>query len=245
MSQAVILAGGKGTRLLPYTIVVPKPMLPIGDISIIEIISRQLKYYGFYDVVVSLGHLSGVIELFLESKRSDPGLPTFKYFTEIEALGTSGSIRAINPSNQNFLVINGDILTTLDMRKMMTCHEEHSAVLTIGTRDTEYQLPLGSIEVNEEGYVTEFTEKPKYKLIDNIGAYIYSKKVLEYIAPNERIDVNVLVHRLLDNKEKVLAFKSDGPYFWIDIGTHADYERANNEFHLIQDQFPFLKGEGK
>lgn len=244
MSQAVILAGGKGTRLLPYTIVVPKPMLPIGDIPIIEIISRQLKYYDFDDVIVSLGHLSGVIELFLESKHGDLRLPSFRYFTEIEALGTSGSIKAINPSDENFLVINGDILTTLDMRKMMTSHEECSAILTIGTRDTEYQLPLGSLKINEAGYVTDFTEKPKYNLVDNIGAYIYSKQVLKYIVPNEKIDINVLVHRLLESNEKILAFKSDGPYFWIDIGTHADYERANNEFHLIESQFPFLRGEG-
>jgi NDP-sugar pyrophosphorylase family protein len=81
--------------------------------------------------------------------------------------------------------------------------------------------------------------------MDNIGAYVYSKKVLEYIGPDEQIDVNILVQRLLSDHQKVLAYRSDGPYFWIDIGTHADYEKANNEFHKIEDQFPFLRGVAK
>lgn len=242
LAVAIILAGGKGTRLLPYTIVMPKPMLPIGEIPIIEIISRQLKYHGFDKVVVSLGHLSGVIKLFLESKAGEPGLPEFDFYTEDKVLGTSGSIKAIGLEDEDFLVINGDILTTLDLRKMFLTHKEKGAVLTIGTRETEYQLPLGSITLDNEGYVTDFHEKPKLNFIDNIGAYVYSKKVLDYIDHDERIDVNVLVKRLLEDNQKVLAFLSEGPYFWIDIGTHADYEKANAEFHKIQGQFPFLGG---
>ena len=245
MAKAIILAGGKGTRLLPYTIVVPKPMLPIGDIPIIEIISRQLKFYGFDEVVISLGHLSGVIKFFLESKTGDPGLPLFSYYTEHKALGTSGSIKAIDLEEEDFLVINGDILTTLNMREMLDAHRSRGALFTIGTRKTEYQLPLGSITLNDEGYVTEFAEKPTFEFMDNIGAYVYSKKVLEYIGPDEQIDVNILVQRLLSDHQKVLAYRSDGPYFWIDIGTHADYEKANNEFHKIEDQFPFLRGVAK
>lgn len=242
MAKAIILAGGKGTRLLPYTIVIPKPMLPIGEIPVIEIISRQLKFHGFDQVVISLGHLSGVIKLFLESKSGDPGFPDFDFYTEQEALGTSGSIKAIGLDDEDFLVINGDILTTLNLQEMFEMHKKRGAVLTIGTRKTEYQLPLGSLKLDEEGCVTDFDEKPTLEFIDNVGAYVYSRKVLNYINTDERIDVNVLVKRLLGDKQKVLAFLSEGPYFWIDIGTHADYEKANNEFHKIQNQFPFLKG---
>lgn len=242
LAKAIILAGGKGTRLLPYTIVMPKPMLPIGEIPVIEIISRQLKFHGFDKVVISLGHLSGVIKLFLESKAGEPGLPDFDFFTEEKALGTSGSLKAIDPEDEDFLVINGDILTTLNLGSMFENHKERGAMLTIGTRRTEYQLPLGSITLDADGYVTDFHEKPKLQFIDNIGAYVYSRKVLDYIRPEERIDVNTLVKRLLKDGQKVLAFLSEGPYFWIDIGTHADYERANTEFHKIQDQFPFLEG---
>jgi NDP-sugar pyrophosphorylase family protein len=238
--RAVILAGGKGTRLLPYTIVVPKPMLPIGEIPIIEIISRQLNFYGFDRVVVSLGHLSGMIKLYLEGKPQEFGLPHFDYFEEDSALGTSGPLKAINPAEEHFLAINGDILTTLNMREMYDKHVLENATLTIGVRQTNYQLPLGSIEIDESSQVIAFKEKPTVTHLDNIGAYVYSKRALKFIEPNEKIDVNILVERLLAAGEKVLAYRSDGPYFWIDIGTHADYEKANIEFEELRKLMPFL-----
>lgn len=244
MNKAIILAGGKGTRLLPYTIVVPKPMLPIGEIPIIEIISKQLFYYGFDQVTVSLGHLSGMIQLFLQSKKEKAGFPEFTFFQEDEPLGTSGPIKAINPKEDNFLVINGDILTTLDMRKMFEQHLKEKACLTVGVRLTDYTLPLGSISVDDNSNITSFIEKPKVTHLDNIGAYAYSSRVLEYINPGERIDVNILIDRLLKANEKVMAFRSDGPYYWIDIGTHADYEKANSNFSNIIKSMPFLESKG-
>lgn len=238
--RALILAGGKGTRLLPYTVVIPKPMLPIGDFPIIEIISRQLKFHGFNHVTVSLGHLSGMIELFLETLPKDEHLPLFDFFLESSPLGTSGPVKAISPTEDNFMVINGDILTTLDMDSMFKEHEMSGAVMTVATRTTSYTLPLGSLILSETLEVKDFQEKPTYTLFDNIGAYVYSRKVLDYIKSDEKIDVNILIHRLIDAGEKVMAFRSDGPYFWIDIGTHADYEKANNQFSELIDQMPFL-----
>lgn len=240
MKRAIILAGGKGTRLLPYTIVIPKPMLPIGDIPVIEIIARQLKFHGFEEVVVSLGHLSEIVRVYLESKSGLEGLPVFKFHTELQSLGTSGSIREINLSDDNFVVMNGDILTTLDIGEMFKQHCKHQAILTIGVRKAEYQLPLGSITTDAQGYVQTFTEKPKLSFLDNIGVYVYSKRIVEYMKLGSRIDVNELVELLLTSGEKVFTYRSDGPYFWIDIGTHADYERANNEFKNLIYQFPFL-----
>jgi NDP-sugar pyrophosphorylase family protein len=239
--RAIILAGGKGTRLLPYTIVIPKPMLPIGHIPIIEIIARQLFNYGFSDVTVSVGHLSGMIEVFLETLKGEVGIPNFKVFKETVPLGTSGPIKAIAPAEEDFLVVNGDILTTLNMKKMYQAHLESDAVLTIAVRQTEYQLPLGSITISEGGWITDFQEKPKSTHFDNIGAYVYAKEALQYIEDEEKIDVNILVHRLLEDEQKILAFRSDGPYFWIDIGTHADYEKANEQFEKLRPEFPFLK----
>lgn len=238
--RALILAGGKGTRLLPYTVVIPKPMLPIGDFPIIEIISRQLKFHGFDYVTVSLGHLSGMIELFLETLPKDELLPKFDYFSERSPLGTSGPVKAISPGEKNFMVINGDILTTLNMDAMFNEHETSGAVMTVATRTTSYTLPLGSLILSDTLEVKDFQEKPTYTLFDNIGAYVYSSEVLKYIEKNERIDVNILIHRLIDAGEKVMAFRSDGPYFWIDIGTHADYEKANSQFAELLDQMPFL-----
>jgi NDP-mannose synthase len=240
LRKALILAGGKGTRLLPYTVVIPKPMLPIGNFPIIEIISRQLKYHGFNSVTVSLGHLSGMIELFLETLPKDELLPEFDFFSERSPLGTSGPVKAISPNEENFMVINGDILTTLNMDEMYIEHEASGAIMTVATRTTSYTLPLGSLILSDTLEVKDFQEKPTYTLFDNIGAYVYSSKVLDYIKKDEKIDVNILIKRLIDAGEKVMAFRSDGPYFWIDIGTHADYERANSQFTELVSQMPFL-----
>jgi NDP-sugar pyrophosphorylase family protein len=114
--------------------------------------------------------------------------------------------------------------------------------LTIAVRKTSYQLPLGSIEVDNQNNVLNFKEKPTFEFLDNIGAYVYNSRVLNYMSPSEQIDVNVLTQRLIENKESVRVFRSDGPYFWIDIGTHADYERANKEFAEVSNSMPFLKG---
>jgi NDP-sugar pyrophosphorylase family protein len=238
--KAIILAGGKGTRLLPYTIVVPKPMLPIDGMPIVEIIARQLKHFGFGDVSISLGHLSGVIQFFLESKKGDAGLPSFSYFTEPKPLGTSGPLKAIDPSDEDFLVINGDILTSMNFRDLFNEHKVSGATLTISARKTIYTLPLGSLDIDSTGRILDFQEKPQLEFMDNIGVYIYSKRALDFIDRDEKLDVNVLTRRLLDAGEKVAAFREDGPYFWIDIGTHADYEKANAEFSNIKDNFPFL-----
>jgi len=243
MNRAVILAGGKGTRLLPYTIVMPKPMLPIGEIPIIEIISKQLKYYGFDNVTVSLGHLSGIIKLFLESKVGSAGFPNFDFVHENSPLGTSGPLKAVNPAEEDFFVINGDILTTLNMRQMYESHIEMQSCLTVGVRQTDYQLPLGSITIDELSNITEFIEKPVSTHLDNIGAYVYSSRALDFIEKNEKIDVNILIKRLIEAKEKVVAFRSDGPYYWIDIGTHADYEKANLNFSNIIKSMPYLEKE--
>ena len=215
-------------------------MLPIGEIPIIEIISRQLKYFGFDKVTVSLGHLSGMIKLYLEGESGKEGLPAFDFFEEDSPLGTSGPIKAILPVEEDILAINGDILSTLNMKDMFEKHLEAKATLTIGVRLTNYQLPLGSIQVDQNSLVTSFQEKPTVTHLDNIGAYVYSKRALEFIKNDERIDVNILVERLLAAGERVLAYRSDGPYFWIDIGTHADYEKANKEFQEIRKLMPFL-----
>ena len=243
--KAVILAGGKGTRLLPYTIVIPKPMLPIAGIPIIEIISRQLNYYGFDDVSVSLGHLSEMIKVYLTGKEAEPGFPTFSYHIEEKAKGTAGPIKELGISAENFVVMNGDILTNINLKNLYEFHYENNAALTIAVRNTSYQLPFGAVTINSKNEVTNFEEKPKIELIDNIGAYVYSQRALTFMAKNEKIDVNTLVLRLLEAGEKVLAFLNVGPYYWIDIGTHADYEKANDELNGLLSEFPFLKGVTK
>jgi NDP-sugar pyrophosphorylase family protein len=243
--KAVILAGGKGTRLLPYTIVIPKPMLPIAGIPIIEIIARQLKYYGFDDVTISLGHLSGMIKIFLEGKLEDNSFPLFKYHEENEPRGTSGPIKELGIESDNFVVMNGDILTNINLKKLFDFHVQKKATLTIGVRKTSHKLPFGSVTIGTNDQVTNFEEKPNIEIVDNIGSYVYSQRALSYIDVGEKIDVNTLVLRLIEAGEIVCAFMNEGPYYWIDIGTHADYEKANEELHKILQDFPFLPGVAK
>jgi NDP-sugar pyrophosphorylase family protein len=240
--KAVILAGGKGTRLLPYTIVIPKPMLPIAGIPIIEIISKQLNFYGFNDVTISLGHLSEMIKVFLTGKMGEPGFPTFSYHIEREAKGTAGPIKELEVTSEDFVVMNGDILTNINLKKLYDFHRENHATLTIAVRNTSHQLPFGAVTVNEKNEVINFEEKPKIDLMDNIGAYVYSQRALDFIKESEKIDVNTLVLRLIEAGERVCAYMNVGPYYWIDIGTHADYEKANEELEGLLSEFPFLKG---
>lgn len=240
--RAAILAGGKGTRLLPYTIVIPKPMLPVGEVPVIEIIARQLKHHGFEEVTVSLGHMSGVIENFLLSHSTDDLLPKFSFYREDAPLGTSGAVPFLfRDEDKDLLVVNGDVITTLDMRSMFKRHQERNSILTLGIRKTTHTLPLGSVTLDVEGYVTRFEEKPSLEFMDNIGVYVYSRRIREFVGENERMDINVLVDRLMDAGERVDTFMSDGLYYWIDIGTHADYERANKEIDSIIGKMPYMK----
>lgn len=239
MRRAIVLAGGKGTRLRPYTVVFPKPMLPIGGIPILETILRQLSYFGFDHVTLSLGYMAGLIQSYFEGS-SATWLPSLSYFVEHTPLGTAGPTKAICPEEENFLVMNGDILSTLDLAEMYDHHVSNQAALTLGVRKADYQLPLGVIDFDENARVTGFREKPTVSYFDNVGIYIYSQRALGYMTSGERCDVNELVHELIDNGETVTAFQSDEPYYWIDVGRHGDYERANEEFDKIRSAFPFL-----
>jgi NDP-sugar pyrophosphorylase family protein len=239
--RAIVLAGGKGTRLLPYTIVIPKPMLPIREIPIIEIIARQLKFFGFNEVSVSIGYHGDMIKFFLQERMNQVELPNLDFFEENSPLGTAGPVKLISPTEDHFLVINGDILTSIDLKALYEQHLNSDAILTIAVRETQYQLPLGSITLDSENNVIRFNEKPSLSFLDNIGAYVYSRRALDFIEPQERIDVNTLVERLLSQNEKVRAHRFDGPYYWIDIGTHADYEKANKDFGDLVSQLPFVK----
>lgn len=238
--HAIVLAGGKGTRLRPYTVVFPKPLLPIGGIPILETILRQLLHFGFSRATLSLGYMAGVIRSYFEGGVEAP-LPNLSYFTETIPLGTSGSIRAIAPADDNFLVMNGDVLSTLDLGRLYGYHVENGAALTLAVRKAEHRLPLGVIEIDGDNVVTGFREKPVVTHLDNLGIYVYSRRVLEFMREGERCDVNDLVLDLIQQGQKVMAFVSEEPYYWIDIGQHGDFEKANEEFDHLKKAFPFLE----
>jgi NDP-sugar pyrophosphorylase family protein len=235
--QAVILAGGKGTRLAPYTLVFPKPMLPVGGQPIIETIVRQLAYFGFDEIVISLGYLGEMIKLFFLDKTKIPAGVRIRYVEEQRQLGTAGAIGIIDGLEEDFLAINGDILTTLNFKDFYDFHLGKKALLSIAVGVKQITLPLGILELNGTDQISKFTEKPTYEFLDNIGVYMYNKATRKYIPHNERLDLNILVERMLSNAENVCGYRSSDPYYWIDIGQHGDYERANEEFEKRRKDF--------
>ena len=235
--QAVILAGGMGTRLKPFTLVYPKPLLPIGEKPIIDTIVRQLIYYGFKDIVISVGYLGDMIKLYFDNSTNFDSKANIKVVFEKEPLGTVGPISIIDDHDENFLVINGDILTSLNFSNLMKFHINNNSLMTLALGKKTVNLSLGVVEMNNENQVTSFKEKPVLEFNDNMGIYVYNKRILHFIKSGHRIDVNLLVEKLIDKNKEVYGYYSDSPYYWIDIGQHADYEVANVKFEKHRKEF--------
>jgi NDP-sugar pyrophosphorylase family protein len=222
--RAVILAGGKGTRLRPYTTILPKPLVPMGDRPILEIIIRQLAKHGFKRIDLIVGHLGGLIKVYLDGIELPEGLE-LHYFWEDQPLGTAGALRQIEDLDENFLAMNGDVLTTLDFAQLLRFHTGQGAALTIATHRQMVDLELGVIE-SKDGVVTGYIEKPTLPFDVSMGVYAYSPSVLSDI-PLSYFDFPQLVNALLEKGETVAVYT--GPGMWFDIGTVSEHERATAE----------------
>ncbi len=236
MKRAVILAGGEGTRLRPYTTVLPKPLMPIGDRPVLDIVIRQLRRDGFERITMATGYLAELIENFF---RDGSGYDiVIDYFRETEPLGTVGSLALIPELDDDFLVINGDTLTTMDYSALLERHRASDAAATIATTQRDVQISLGVLHFDESGGdlppLTGYTEKPTIKYRASMGVYCFSPRAIKFIEPNERLDFPDLILRLIDAGESVRAWQSDD--YWLDIGRHDDYEQAQEEFARMRDQ---------
>lgn len=230
--KAVILAGGKGTRLEPYTTVLPKPLVPIGDRPILDIIIRQLAHYGFKDVVLTVGYLAELIRAYFENGLKDSIGVKLSYVREHEPTGTAGSLRLIPGLDDTFLVMNGDLLTTLNYRKLISYHRKKGGILTIAMHRKRMKIDLGVMEADSECNLISYTEKPEKIYSVSMGIYVYEPKVLRYIKRDKYLDFPHLVQRLLDKGEKVIVYPCDD--FWLDIGNHEDFINAQKEFGAIR-----------
>jgi NDP-mannose synthase len=233
MKRAVILAGGMGTRLRPYTTVLPKPLMPVGDRPVLDIVVRQLRRDRFDRITVATGHLAELIEAFFKDGEAYD-IP-IDYFREHEPLGTVGALALIDGLDEDFLVMNGDVLTDIDYAGLLERHRESGAVATIATKERDVQISLGVLRFDDGGdpsRLTGYDEKPKIHYEASMGVYCFSPKVLEHIEPNARLDFPDLVLRLIDAGEVVRAWRSDD--YWLDIGRHDDYERAMDEFEQMR-----------
>jgi NDP-sugar pyrophosphorylase family protein len=230
--KAMILAGGMGTRLFPYTTVLPKPIMPIGEYSIIEIIIRQLKYYGFDDITISLGYLGDIVKAYLQ----DGGKfgVRINYVTEDEPLGTAGPLKKLSlcQLNKPILLMNGDILSDINYKELYEYHIKNKADFTIAAYNKEYKLQLGYLKT-ESNKVIDYIEKPVNNYTISMGIYILEPYVISVVEKYCRMDVPDLVKELINKNMKVLTY--DFNKYWLDLGTHLEYQKATDEFEKYKD----------
>lgn len=220
--RAVILAGGRGTRLRPYTTVLPKPLVPVGDRPILELIIRQLSSRGFERVDLCVGHLGELIRAYFSEALTLGDGPELRYHWENRPLGTAGALHQIEDLDEPFLVMNGDILTDLDFGELMRFHRGRDATLTIASHQKQVPLELGVID-SDDGFVRAYTEKPTLSFTVSMGIYVYEPAALRHV-PAERFDFPDLVKALLAAGERVALYPFDGT--WFDIGTPSDHQAA-------------------
>lgn len=231
--KAIILAGGKGTRLAPYTKILPKPLTPIGDMPILEVILRQIKNAGITDVVLTVGHLSELIRTFFQDG-SRLGL-NISYEYEDTPLGTVGPLSLIPGLDEPFLVMNGDVLTTLPLSDLINFHHESEAAVTIATHQREVNIDLGIIQWNGSAQVIDYIEKPTYEYFVSMGVYIFDPSVISFIPKGEYYNFPDLVQNLIGAKKRVFGYRFDG--YWQDLGRPDDYENATRDFEEMRLQF--------
>lgn len=230
--KAVVLAGGKGTRLAPYTKILPKPLMPIGDMPILEILLRQMKRAAIEEVVLTVGHLSGLLKAFF-GDGEQIGMH-IQYSYEDKPLGTAGPLSLIKGLKETFLVTNGDVLTTLDLGELIADHRRSGAIATIATHVRRVHIDLGVILFNGSSEVVGYEEKPTYELRVSMGVYVFEPRVLDYIEYNQYLDFPDLVLRLIGAGERVMGYPYEG--YWQDLGRSDDYEQAVQDFEAIRTQ---------
>jgi dTDP-glucose pyrophosphorylase len=222
--QAVIMAGGEGIRLRPLTEDTPKPLLPVGDRPLMELLIEQLRNSGIQQINVSTRYLSDKIkEHFGDGASLGVEL---NYVTEDRPLGTAGALGLMNKPDSPLLVINGDILTRLDFRSMLAFHRKHKAELTVAVRQYDLQVPYGVVECDGP-LISEVREKPVYRFFVNAGIYLLEPSVIGCIPNGERYDMTDLIQQLLTEGRTVANFPI--MEYWLDIGQYADYEKAQDD----------------
>ena len=228
--KAVILAGGKGTRLRPYTTAFPKPLMPIGEKPILEIIVRQLAAHNLTDIVMTVGHLGELIAAFF-GDGSAFGV-NVTYAREDTPLGTAGGLGLIRDDlNDTFLIVNGDTLTTLDYTDLINFHKGEGAAATVALKRRQIHIDFGVVEVNGDGTVRDYIEKPTHESLVSMGISVLQPDVLEHIEQGQYLDFPTLIQRLVARGKRVSGYIYDG--YWLDIGRPEDYERANAEIEEI------------
>lgn len=231
---AVILAGGKGTRLKPFTMTIPKPLLPLGDVPVLEVVLRQLASEGFSRVVLTLGHMAPLFTAhFGDGSRYGVRL---EFVREDEPLGTAAPLRLVNDVPDDFLVMNGDLLTDLSYRALIATHRKSGAAATIAVARRDEKIDYGVIEIAENGAFLDYREKPVIAHYVSMGINVLTTRALRRIPKAGRFDMPDLMLALHRGGDGVHCHRSD--CYWQDIGRFDDYARASEDF--VADPTRFL-----
>ena len=233
--RAIILAGGKGTRLRPFTVNFPKPLVPLGEKPVIEILIQRLLNFGINDVTITLGHLAELVKAYFHHRKEFTRKFKLRYVEEQEPTGTAGSLAYVRGLNRTFLVMNGDLLTDLDISALVNFHRQQNAILTIATHKRSVKIDLGVLDFDKDHRITAYREKPEHHYHVSMGVYVYEPAVLRHIPKGKHLDFPELVLKLVAEGERVCAYPADCQ--WLDIGRPDDYARAQELFDENRNSF--------
>lgn len=236
--EPIVLAGGRGTRLAPFTAVIPKPLMPIGDESIVDVLLTQIRRRGWDSATLAVGHMAHLVRSYC-GDGSRYGMD-ISYVEEDTPLGTVGPLAHLpaRHSDCDLLVMNGDLLTDLPFDHLMSTHVAAGAAATIAVQRRPVRMDYGVLDLDEEAMggpqVLRYREKPRLSATVSMGVYAFSPRAIDYIVPGERLDLPQLIERLLEGGEQVNAYPYEG--YWLDIGQPGDYEQAVRDFTLKREE---------
>jgi NDP-sugar pyrophosphorylase family protein len=230
-----MLAGGKGVRLRPFTANFPKPLMPLGEKPVIEVLMRHLLHHGVTDITIALGHLAELVKAYFHHRREFTGKFDLRYVEEKEPTGTAGSLAHVRGLKKTFLMMNGDLLTDLNLHKLVAFHRRQGAALTIASHVRRVKIDLGVLEFGRDMRITGYQEKPEKTYHVSMGIYVFEPRVLKHIARGKYLDFPNLVLKLIAAGEKVSAFPTD--CLWLDIGRPDDYAKAQELFAEKPEKF--------
>lgn len=235
--QAIVLAGGKGTRLRPFTHVFPKPLMPLGDddpMPILEVVLRQLGRHGFRDVTIITGYLKELIEAFCGTGQRFG--TRVRYCREVSPLGTAGGLTLVPRPKEPVLVLNGDILTTLDFGAMYAFHRSRAPGATIASYTRGVKIDFGVLDFDDDPHVLAgYREKPEFTFQVSMGLYILDPSAWDYLEPGKALGMPDLLEAMRADGKPVHCYRQD--CHWLDIGRHDDYAAANELFGRLRGDF--------
>jgi NDP-mannose synthase len=231
--RAVILAGGIGSRLRPYTVVLPKPLMPVGDYPILEIIIRQLAWFGFDHITLTVNHQAEIIKAFFGD--GSKWNISIDYSFEDKPLSTMGPLKLINDLPENFLVMNGDVLTDLNFDEFYNFHITQNKIFTISAHNRTDVSEYGVLDLDADNLLRNFIEKPRRQYTVSMGIYMAKKSVLEFIPERKAYGFDHLMLDLLAKGQEVLVAPYTG--YWLDIGRPDDYMQAIEAFEKFRGNF--------